>query len=102
MFYALEQRRSLRSSAGAQIIHDPIRHQTRGDQRPGDASAGVGARADEVQVVIVRMAVVRAQIAQLRQGMRQPVRCTLHQVVTLAPRQRRVVDLELQMALPDR
>ena len=57
------------------------------------------AGAGEVQVAIPRVTVVRAKIRQLSQVVTQPVRGALQQVVALAPGERIVGDLELDMPL---
>ena len=69
----------------AQLVNNPLGGQAGGDQGGRHTGAGMGAGAHEVQVVVARVAVARAQVPHLQQVMRKPVRGPLHQVVALAP-----------------
>ena len=55
------------------------------------------ARAGEVQIVIARMFIFRTEVSQLGQVVTQPVRGAFHQVIPLAPRERREIGLELDV-----
>ena len=53
--------------------------------------------ADEIKIVITRMLIARAEVAQLRQVMTKSMRGAFHQVVAFAPGGRRIVHFEFQM-----
>jgi hypothetical protein len=79
------------------IVRDAFRHQPTRHHRRGQARGRMGARADEVEVLVGRVAVAGPEAAQLGQVVAQPVRRPLHQVVTLALRQRVKRPFELDM-----
>ena len=56
-----------------------------GDEHGGHTGAGVGAGADEIQVMVAAVAVVRTQVGHLGQLVAEPVRGTLRQVVAVLP-----------------
>ena len=82
-----------------QVIQNPVCGLTARDHRGRHASAGACAGAGEVQVVVLGMPVVRAEVAQLAQVMAQPMGGAFDQIITLAPGERREVHFEFDVLL---
>ncbi len=80
-----------------QVIHDFLSRETAGYHYGRHACTGMRTRAGEIQIIIMWMFIARSEISQLSNIVTESVRRTFHQVISFAPRERRKIDLELDM-----
>ena len=79
------------------FLHQSRRRQSSRNQRRRHTGARMGARSGEVEILVARVAVGGAQVAELGDGMAQAVRCASGEVVPFAPGEGGVVDFELDV-----
>ena len=58
-----------------QVIQDSFSRQAGGDENRGDARAGMRAGADEVQITVAFVPVVRTHVSHLRERVTQSMGC---------------------------
>lgn len=68
-----------------EFLDNALRCQAAGDHHRRQAGTGAGAGAGKIQVGVARVAVARAEVAELGQVVAQAVGGAFHQVVPLAP-----------------
>src|SRR6266498_73287 len=79
------------------LFQYPFRRQTGRQQHHWQTGARVGARADEVQIMVAAVAVLRPQVTDLPEGVAEAERGTFRQIIPRAPVARGIAHLELQM-----
>src|SRR5512133_2112288 len=85
------------SALSLKVIHDSLRRETPGNHCGRHSRAGMRARSGEIHIVVTRMFIARAEISELHDVMAKSVRGAFHQVIALAPGERREVDLKFDV-----
>ena len=78
-------------ASSLKVIHDSLCRETPRNHRGRHSRAGMCARAGEIDIAVTRVFIARAEISKLHDVVAKSVRGAFHQVIALAPGERREV-----------